>query len=88
MATISLNSKLYTQALSYAKESNMSVEEWIAMLISKFVPKRKSYQMKQIDQLSPELQAIIGFAKPTVEEDEDINGDKARMEYLSEKYAL
>ena len=43
-----------------------------------------SYKMKTIDQLSPELQAIIGFAKPIVEVDDDINGDDARLEYLTE----
>lgn len=38
--------------------------------------------MKKIEELSPELQVIIGFAKPSVDDDNDINGDKARMEYL------
>ena len=43
--------------------------------------------MKKIEELSPELQALIGFAKPSVANDDDINGDKARMEYLTAKYA-
>ena len=86
MATISLNPTLYTKAQNYAKENGMSVEEWVAMLIKKFVPaKKKRYRMKKIEELSPELQAIIGFAKPSIPNDEDINGDKARMEYLTEK---
>lgn len=44
--------------------------------------------MKKIEELSPELQALIGFAKPAVVSDDDINGDRARTEYLNEKYAL
>lgn len=32
MATISLNPTLYNQALNYARENGMSVEEWVAML--------------------------------------------------------
>jgi hypothetical protein len=44
--------------------------------------------MKKIEELSPELQALIGFAKPAVASDDDINGDRARAEYLNEKYAL
>ena len=89
MATISLNPTLYTQAQIYAREDDMSVEEWVAMLIKRFVPaKKKVYKMKQIEELSPELQALIGFAKPVIADDDDINGDKARMEYLNEKYAL
>ena len=43
--------------------------------------------MKQIEELSPELQSLIGFAKPEVPSDDDINGDRARTEYLTAKYA-
>ena len=89
MATISLNSALYNQAQNYAKADGMSVEDWVAMLITRFTPtKKKKFKMKKIEELSPELQALIGFAKPEVPNDDDINGDKARTEYLTEKYAL
>ena len=43
--------------------------------------------MKKIEELSPELQALIGFAKPAITNDDDINGDKARTEYITAKYA-
>ena len=67
MATISLNPTLYSRAQDYAKADGMSVEEWVAMLITRFKPaKKKTYKMKQIEELSPELQALIGFAKPDV----------------------
>ena len=36
MATISLNPTLYSQALDYAKADGMSVEESVAMLITRF----------------------------------------------------
>ena len=89
MATISLNSTLYSQAQNYAKADGLSVEEWVAMLITRFKPaKKKKYRMKKIEELSPELQALIGFAKPAVANDDDINGDKARTEYLTAKYAF
>lgn len=89
MATIVLNSSLYSQAQSYAKADGMSVEEWVAMLITRFTPaKKKTYKMKKIEELSSELQDLIGFAKPAVVSDDDINGDRARTEYLNEKYAL
>ena len=89
MATISLDSTLYNQAQNYAKADGMSVEEWVAMLITRFTPtKKKKFKMKKIEELSPELQALIGFAKPEVPKDDDINGDKARTEYLTDKYAL
>ncbi len=88
MATISLNPTLYSQAQTYAKADGMSVEDWVAMLIKRFTPaKKRKYKMRKIEELSPELQALIGFAKPEVANDDDINGDKARMEYLIAKYA-
>lgn len=89
MATISLNPTLYNQAQNYARENGMSVEEWVAMLITRFTPaKEKEYKMKKIEDLSPELQDLIGFAKPEIPNDDDINGDKARTEYLAAKYEL
>lgn len=89
MATIILNPTLYDQAQAYARADGMSVEEWVAMLITRFKSaKGKKYKMKKIEELSPELQALIGFAKPEVDDDDDINGDKARTEFLATKYAL
>lgn len=86
MATISLNPTLYRQAQTYAKADGLSVEDWVSMLITRFAPaKKKKYEMRKIEELSPELQALIGFAKPAVANDDDINGDKARMEYLNAK---
>jgi len=41
MATISLNPTLYSQAQDYAKADGMSVEEWVAMFITRFKPARK-----------------------------------------------
>lgn len=89
MATISLNPTLYSQAKNYAEADGVSVDEWVGKLISRFVPtKKKKYKMKNIEELTPELQALIGFAKPAVGDDEDINGDKARTEYLTAKYNM
>ena len=89
MATISLNPSLYNMARDYAKADGLSVEEWVAMLVSRFKPaKKKTYKMKRLEELSPELQSLIGFAKPPVASDDDINGDKTRTEYLTEKYSL
>ena len=44
--------------------------------------------IKPIEQLSPELQAIIGFARPDTQNEDDINGDIARTEYIKEKYCV
>ncbi|MBR1410791.1 MAG: hypothetical protein IJ580_06815 [Prevotella sp.] len=87
MATITLNKAAYDNALKYAKMQNLSVDEFIVSLINKFVPRtKKKYKLKPIEELSPELQKIIGFARPAEIDETDLNGDKARMEYLTEKY--
>ena len=87
MATISLTPAIYNEAQNYALAQSMSVDEWVASLIMRFVPtKKKKYKMKKIEELSPELQQMIGFAKPETPFEDDLNGDKARMEYLAKKY--
>ena len=61
----------------------------VAKMIARCAPvRKKSYKMKKLEELTPELQALIGFAKPVSDADDDINGDKARTEYLNEKYSL
>ena len=56
-------------------------------LILKFVPaKPVKYKMKPVGDLSPEVQQLIGFAKPVAMNDSGINGEAAREEYLSEKF--
>lgn len=64
MATISLNTTLYNQAKDYAKADGMSVEEWVAMLITRFTPaKKKKFKMKKIEELSPELPSFDWLCK-------------------------
>lgn len=86
MQAISIDNALYAEAQAYATANNISVEQWIASLIERFVPaKEKHYKMKTMQELSPELLQYVGFAKPSSDED-DLNGEKARNEYLTSKY--
>ena len=86
MQTIAIDNALYADAQAYASANNISVEQWIASLIVRFIPsKEKHYKMKTMQELSPELLQYVGFAKPTSDED-DLNGEKARDEYLVSKY--
>ena len=88
MATITLSNAAYNDAKQYAEALNLSVDDFIVSLINKFVPQNRKNHMKPIEELSPELQEIIGFARSQELDEDDINGDKARMEYLTEKYGL
>ena len=84
MNTVSLNS-----LWSYLQSLNLTASNraWLIEHLHEATPAEakadkilaESYKMKTIDQLSPELRAIIGFAKPIVAVDDDINGDDARQ---------
>ena len=92
MNTISLNNLWsYIQSLTLTTSN----KKWLADHLYEAVEAEKKgakelggYKMKTIDQLSPELREIIGFARPAVSHDDDINGDNARSEYLTERYSL
>ncbi len=44
--------------------------------------------MQPIEKLSPEIQEILSMPMVGQLDADDINGDKARMDYLKEKYGL
>ena len=68
-------------------DNNTTLMEKVFLFLKVNVPEKKEkYKMKAIEELSPELQEMIGFAKPKHPNNDDINGDKARTEYLTEKY--
>ncbi len=41
-----------------------------------------------MDKLAPELQEILNMPRIGHLDEDDVNGDKARMEYYKEKYGL
>lgn len=91
MATITLNNAVYNDVIEYAESQNLSVDEFIAALINRFAltrKKRKKFQIKPIEELAPELQDILSMPRTGHIDEDDINGDQARMEYYKEKYNL
>ena len=91
MATITLSSAAYNDAKQLAETQNLSVDEFIVSLINKFALSRqgkKKFKMQPIEKLSPEIQDILSMPIIGQLDADDINGDKARMEYYKEKYEL
>ena len=91
MATITLSSAAYNDAKQLAETQNLSVDEFIVFLINKFALSRqgkKKFKIQPIEQLSPEIQDILSMPIIGQLDADDINGDKARMEYYKEKYEL
>lgn len=91
MATITLSSAAYNDAKQFAETQNLSVDEFIVSLINKFALSRqgkKKFKMQPIEMLSPEIQDILSMPIIGQLDADDINGDKARMEYYKEKYGL
>jgi hypothetical protein len=91
MATITLSSAAYNDAKQLAETQNLSVDEFIVSLINKFALSRqgkKKFKIQPIEKLSPEIQDILSMPIIGQLDADDINGDKARMEYYKEKYEL
>ena len=91
MATITLSSAAYNDAKQLAETQNLSVDEFIVSLINKFALSRqgkKKFKILPIEKLSPEIQDILSMPIIGQLDADDINGDKARMEYYKEKYEL
>lgn len=91
MATITLSTAAYNDAKQLAETQNLSVDEFIVSLINKFALSRqgkKKFKIQPIEKLSPEIQDILSMPIIGQLDADDINGDKARMEYYKEKYGL
>ena len=74
----------------YAETENLSVDEFVVSLINRFVSskaKNRKFTMEPIENLAPELQEILNMPRFGQIDLDDINGEKARMEYYKEKYA-
>ena len=87
MATITLSSAAYNDAKQLAETQNLSVDEFIVFLINKFALSRqgkKKFKIQPIEKLSPEIQDILSMPIIGQLDADDINGDKARMEYYNQ----
>lgn len=91
MTTITISDKLYKDLEQTAKESNMSFHSFVVQALNTIVKKAKpkhKYKLKSVENLPKEIRDLIGIAKNANVKDNDINGNKAREEYLAEKYNL
>ena len=91
MATITLAPAIYNNVKQYADKHNISVDEFIVLLINRFTnseAKKKRFELLPLESLSPELQEIMNIPLQATIDANDINGVEARMEYYMEKYDL
>ena len=91
MATITLSSTAYNNAKAYADKQNISVDEFVVMLIDKFSTSKgnkKKFDMLPIESLDHNLQDILNMQRNGKIDADDVNGEEARMEYYKEKYML
>ena len=83
---------MYDQVKVYADEKKVSVDDFVVSLIRTITPqknpRKKKYQMKAVEELSPVLQSILNMPRTGQVDANDINGDKARLEYYTDKYEL
>lgn len=91
MNTITLSNAAYNDAKVYAETQNLSVDEFVVMLIDKFAHSksgRKRFKMLPMEELEPEVQEIMNMPRMGSLDAGDVNGDEARIEYYKEKYNL
>ena len=91
MNTVTLSNTAYNHAKLYAETQNLSVDEFITMLINKFAHSKasmKKFKMLPTKELEPEIQEILSMPRKGIIDANDVNGDDARIEYYKEKYML
>lgn len=88
MTAITLSSRDYNMAKSYADERNIKVDELIVLMIHSLAGQKKKFAMKPIESLSPELRQVIGFAQSPDMKDGDLNGEEVKDSFYKEKYGL
>ncbi len=90
MSTITINDELYRNAERSARLNNISLSNFVERALSWAISKTTSgtkYKLKSVDELHPVVRDLIGVAKDPNSKSET-DADKARMEYLKEKYGL
>jgi hypothetical protein len=91
MNTITLSNAAYKNAKHYADTQNLSVDEFVVMLIDRFThskANKKKYKMLPTEMLEPDIQDILNMPRTGKLDADDVNGEKARMEYYKEKHML
>ena len=79
---ISINSDIYHSALEYAQEHHTSIKN----IIESYLIKLRPTKLPTSNQADMKLQEMINLTKGLKLDADDINGDKAKLSYLEEKY--
>lgn len=83
MNTIQIEPKLYNMAVLFAKQHNTNLQEMVENYIRKVVSKEAaSKAIKNLEELSPEVRAIVGIIPADREDYEDLNGERYKSEAM------
>lgn len=86
MNTIQIEPKLYNMAVLFAKQHNTNLQVMVENYIRKVVSKETtSNVIKNLEELSPEVQALVGIIPAEKEDYEDLNGERYKAEALKRK---
>ena len=91
MNTITLSTAAYNNAKYLADTQNLSVDEFVVMLIDRFAHSKvnkKKYKMLPVEKLNPIVLDILNMPRTGELDANDVNGEDTRLEYYKEKYAL
>ena len=78
---VAINSKLYQQALTYAKQQGLSLTTVIEDFLVRFVGHNKAAEEQAVPDI---VLSLLGAGEPVSED--DLNAREAYNQYLEEKY--
>ncbi len=85
---VNISTSLYNHVYQYAQRQNTSVDRILeAFILTLPNYEAKEKKLKRPTEYSPELLKLVGAVKGDYQQD-DLNGDEARWDYLKEKYNL
>lgn len=82
MVNIAINNDVYDWASIYASEHHTSIRNLVESYLKKLRP-----SIVKADEAEEKLQELVSLTKGLKLSADDLNGDKAKQEYLEEKYA-
>ena len=79
---VAINGNLYQEAQAYAQKQGLNLTTVIEEFLLHIIGKSQNAQEETVPDV---VLSLLGAGEAV--DDDDLNGDKARMEYLREKYA-
>lgn len=82
MINIAISNDVYNWADRYAQEHHTNIRDLVENYLNKL-----RHSSAQVDEAEMKLQQLLGLTKGMKLNNDDMNGNKAKQDYLENKYA-